>query len=121
MDDLTFNEVADFIHEYWHVSDRKKISLETQFETGDDENDLLEATEKRFWRKSSEPSWTRWEVQRFSLWWHVTRLMTRWPSLIERTIVCFLHWPHDGEPDDAMQHDVVGGRQRLSEDFNQPC
>jgi hypothetical protein len=47
------DEFADFIHEYWHVSDRKKISLETQFEgdlglTGDDENDLLEATEKRF-------------------------------------------------------------------------
>jgi hypothetical protein len=49
MDDLTFDEFADFIHEYWHVSDRKKISLETQFGgdlglTGDDENDLLEAT-----------------------------------------------------------------------------
>jgi len=56
----------------------------------------------------------------FPLWWHVTGLITRLPSLIERTTVCFLHWPHDGEPDDAMQHDVVGGRQRLSEDFNQP-
>ena len=57
----------------------------------------------------------------FHLWWHATGLITRLPSLIERTTVCFLHWPHDGEPDDAMQHDVVGGRQRLSEDFNQPC
>jgi hypothetical protein len=41
MDDLTFDEFADFIREYWHVSDRKKVSPETQFErdlglTGDD-------------------------------------------------------------------------------------
>jgi acyl carrier protein len=53
MDELTFDEFANFIREYWHVSDRKEISPETQFErdlglTGDDGNDLLEATEKRF-------------------------------------------------------------------------
>jgi hypothetical protein len=53
MDDLTFQEFASFIREYWHVSDGKNVSPETQFErdlglTGDDGNDLLEATEKRF-------------------------------------------------------------------------
>ena len=41
MDDLTFDEFADFIREYWQVPDRKRISPETQFErdlglTGDD-------------------------------------------------------------------------------------
>lgn len=53
MDELTFDEFADFIREYWQVSDRKRISPETKFErdlglTGDDGSDLLEATEKRF-------------------------------------------------------------------------
>jgi len=53
MNDLTFDEFAKFIREYWHVSDRKKVSSETQFErdlglTGDDGDDLLKATEKRF-------------------------------------------------------------------------
>jgi hypothetical protein len=53
MDDLTFGEFANCIREYWQVSDRKKVSPETQFErdlgqTGDDGNDLLVATEKRF-------------------------------------------------------------------------
>jgi hypothetical protein len=53
MDDLTFDEFANFIREYRHVFDRKRVSPETQFErdlglTGDDGSDLLEATEKRF-------------------------------------------------------------------------
>lgn len=52
-DSPTFDEFAAFIREYWSVSDRKAIGLETRFErdlglTGDDGNDLLEATEKRF-------------------------------------------------------------------------
>ncbi|QNI31299.1 DUF1493 family protein [Alloacidobacterium dinghuense] len=53
MDELKFDEFADFIREYRQVPDRKRISPETQFErdlglTGDDGSDLLEATEKRF-------------------------------------------------------------------------
>ena len=53
MEDLTFDEFARFICEYWSVSNPKQITQETQFErdlglTGDDGNDLLKATEKRF-------------------------------------------------------------------------
>ena len=53
MDDITFDQFTNFIRDYWHVSDRKKVSPETQFErdlglTGDDGIELLEATEKRF-------------------------------------------------------------------------
>jgi hypothetical protein len=52
-DDPTFNEFANWIRKYWHVSARKKIMPETQFErdlglTGDDGDDLLIATEKQF-------------------------------------------------------------------------
>ena len=52
-DSPTFDEFAAFIREYRSVSDRKEIGPETRFErdlgvTGDDGNDLLEATEKRF-------------------------------------------------------------------------
>src|ERR1700722_968930 len=50
---LSFDQFAEFIREYWHVSNRKSISPETQFErdlglTGDDGADLLEATERKF-------------------------------------------------------------------------
>ena len=53
MDDLTFDEFAAFIRQYWHVLHRKKVLPETQFErdlglTGDDGDDLLKAAEKRF-------------------------------------------------------------------------
>jgi len=53
MTPLSFDQFAEFIREYWHVSRRKSISPETQFErdlglTGDDGADLLEATEKKF-------------------------------------------------------------------------
>jgi hypothetical protein len=53
MDELTFDEFAAFIRQYWHVSHRKRVLPETQFErdlglTGDDGDDLLKATEKRF-------------------------------------------------------------------------
>lgn len=53
MGDLTFDEFASFIRDYWHVPNRKAISPETQFErdlglTGDDGDDLLKATEQRF-------------------------------------------------------------------------
>lgn len=53
MEDLAFDEFTNFIRDHWQVSDRKRISPETQFErdlglTGDDGKDLLEATEKRF-------------------------------------------------------------------------
>jgi hypothetical protein len=53
MDELTFDEFAAFIRVYRSVSDRKSISPETRFEcdlglTGDDGDDLLIATEKRF-------------------------------------------------------------------------
>jgi len=52
-DDLTFDEFAIFVREYLSVSDRKSIRPESRFErdlgvTGDDGNDLLEATERRF-------------------------------------------------------------------------
>lgn len=52
-DDVTFDEFAAWLREYWDVPSRKKILPETQFErdlglTGDDGDDLLEATEKRF-------------------------------------------------------------------------
>jgi hypothetical protein len=52
-DDVIFEEFAEWIREYWRMHARKKIMPETQFErdhglTGDDGNDLLEATEKRF-------------------------------------------------------------------------
>jgi hypothetical protein len=53
MDELTFDEFADFIREELQVSDRRELSPKTQFErdlgvTGDDGSDLLQATEKRF-------------------------------------------------------------------------
>src|SRR5450631_896091 len=49
----TFDQFAEFILDYWQVSNRKSIGPETQFErdlglTGDDGADLLEATEKKF-------------------------------------------------------------------------
>lgn len=52
-DGPTFDEFAAFVREYLSVSDRKPIKPETRFErdlgvTGDDGNDLLEATERRF-------------------------------------------------------------------------
>jgi hypothetical protein len=51
--DLTFDEFAAWLREYWSVPVRKAISPETQFErdlglTGDDGDDLLEAVEKEF-------------------------------------------------------------------------
>jgi hypothetical protein len=51
--ELTFEEFAEWLREYWHVAARKAIVPETQFErdlglTGDDGDDLLEAAEKRF-------------------------------------------------------------------------
>jgi hypothetical protein len=53
MDDLTFDQFADFIREFWRVSTRKQIAPEIQFErdlglTGDDGDELLRATERRF-------------------------------------------------------------------------
>jgi len=53
VDDLTFEGFADFLRKYWEIPDRNRVSPETHFErdlglTGDDGNDLLEATEKRF-------------------------------------------------------------------------
>ncbi len=52
-DDLTFDEFAAFVRKHLSFSDRKPIRPETRFErdlgvTGDDGNDLLEATERRF-------------------------------------------------------------------------
>jgi hypothetical protein len=51
--DLTFDEFAEWLREYWSVAARKAIVPETQFErdlglTGDDGTDLIEAAEKRF-------------------------------------------------------------------------
>jgi hypothetical protein len=53
MSEPTFDDFANFIREYWRVSNRKIITAETQFErdlglTGDEGTDLLQATEKRF-------------------------------------------------------------------------
>jgi acyl carrier protein len=53
MEDLSFEEFAEFIREWWKVSRKKLIMPETQFErdlglTGDDGIDLLEATQNRF-------------------------------------------------------------------------
>jgi acyl carrier protein len=53
MESPTFDQFADFVRDWWHVSKRKAIRPETQFErdlslTGDDGTDLLIATEKRF-------------------------------------------------------------------------
>lgn len=53
MDELTFNEFADFVRDFWRVSSRKQIEPDTQFErdlglTGDDGDELLLATERRF-------------------------------------------------------------------------
>jgi hypothetical protein len=53
MDDLTFEEFATFIREYRSIPLRKQIRPETQFErdlglTGDDGNELIETTERRF-------------------------------------------------------------------------
>lgn len=52
-DDLTFDEFAAWLREYRHIKFVKVISPETQFErdlglTGDDGDDLLRATEKKF-------------------------------------------------------------------------
>lgn len=51
--DLTFDEFAAWLREYWSVPVRKAIMPETQFErdlglTGDDGDDLLVAAEKEF-------------------------------------------------------------------------
>ena len=51
--DLTFDEFAAWLHEYWSVPARRAIVPETQFErdldlTGDDGDDLLLAAEKEF-------------------------------------------------------------------------
>ena len=51
--ELTFDEFAAWLREYWRVPVRETITLETQFErdlgvTGDDGVELLEAAEKRF-------------------------------------------------------------------------
>jgi acyl carrier protein len=53
MNCLTFDEFAEFIREHWSVPVRKQITPDTEFErdlglTGDDGDDLLQATEKRF-------------------------------------------------------------------------
>ncbi len=53
VDNLTFTDFAAWLREYRHVPVRTAITPETQFErdlglTGDDGNDLLAATEKRF-------------------------------------------------------------------------
>jgi hypothetical protein len=53
MDNLTFEEFVIFIREFWSVSSRKQITPDTQFErdlglTGDDGDELLLATERRF-------------------------------------------------------------------------
>lgn len=53
MDDLTFDQFADFIREFWCLPSRKQVTPETQFErdlglTGDDGDELLLATVKRF-------------------------------------------------------------------------
>lgn len=53
MDDITFDDFAGFIREFWHVPARKPITLDTQFErdlglTGDDGDELLLATQARF-------------------------------------------------------------------------
>lgn len=52
-EDLTFDEFAQWLPEYWRVPNRKAITPETQFErdlglTGDDGDELLIAAEKRF-------------------------------------------------------------------------
>jgi len=41
-------------------------------------------------------------------------------SLIERARVGFRHRPHDGEADDAVQHDVERRRERMAERLDQP-
>jgi len=53
MDDITFDQFANFIREFWSVSARRQIAPETQFErdlglTGDDGDELLLATQRRF-------------------------------------------------------------------------
>ena len=53
MNQLTFDEFADFIRQYRRVPAHIKVSPDTQFErdlglTGDDGNDLFVATEERF-------------------------------------------------------------------------
>jgi hypothetical protein len=53
MDELTFDQFADFIREFWRLSSGKQITPDTQFErdldlTGDDGDELLLATERRF-------------------------------------------------------------------------
>lgn len=58
MENLSFDQFAAFIRRWAVVSDRKLISLETQFErdlgiTGDDGSDLLIATEREFGVKLS--------------------------------------------------------------------
>ena len=53
MDDPTFDQFAGFIREFWQVPPRKAITPDTQFErdlglTGDDGDELLLATQRRF-------------------------------------------------------------------------
>lgn len=53
MDDITFDQFANFIREFWSVPGRRQIAPETQFErdlglTGDDGDELLLATQRRF-------------------------------------------------------------------------
>lgn len=53
MDELRFDEFAEFVRQFWHVSPRKPIAPDTQFErdlglTGDDGDELLLATQERF-------------------------------------------------------------------------
>lgn len=49
----TFDDVAEFIRDWAHISSNKQITPDTQFErdlgsTGDDGDELLEAAQKRF-------------------------------------------------------------------------
>jgi acyl carrier protein len=53
MENLPFQQLAEFIREWSHISRKKQIVSETQFErdlgiTGDDGYEFLGATEKRF-------------------------------------------------------------------------
>lgn len=49
----TFDDVAEFVSDWAHISSNKQITPDTQFErdlgiTGDDGDELLEAAQKRF-------------------------------------------------------------------------
>jgi acyl carrier protein len=53
MEDLSFDQFADFVREWRRLSRKRKIEPESEFEadlgiTGDDGIDLLSATERRF-------------------------------------------------------------------------